>query len=92
MGRTVGELEQVLTPREWSEWRAYELLEPWGYHIENFRAAMGPFEARRIAAAQAGKHSRVRIEDYMRKSPVSTRRKGPVSAESVMAAFAPFIR
>jgi hypothetical protein len=40
LGRTVGELECSLSPRELADWQAYYLLEPWGAWRDNYHAGL----------------------------------------------------
>ena len=85
LGRTVGELDEQLSEREFREWCAFYMLEPWGYEIESFWHAMGPFTALNIAAAQVGKRSRKRLEDFYRSDPL--KRRHWASTEEILAAF-----
>ena len=40
LGKTVQQLLQELSVEEFIEWQAFFSLEPWGFEIENWRAAM----------------------------------------------------
>lgn len=39
LGKTVAQLQTELTKQEFIEWQAFYQLEPWGFDIENWRAA-----------------------------------------------------
>lgn len=40
MGCTIQELQVRMTSQEFTEWRAYSRVEPFGWEIENWRSAM----------------------------------------------------
>ena len=75
LGRSVGELEATVAQPELEEWFAFYQLEPWGYGIESWRAAMGPYVAAQISA---GRRKRYRIEDFM---PELAARRPPVTMD-----------
>lgn len=72
LGRTLGELEGV-SHAELRLWATYYELEPWGYEIENFRAALIAYSARVDAWGSRGKRYPGKLEDFMRASPVRPR-------------------
>lgn len=82
LGRTVGELEETIGHAELLEWFAFYELEPWGAHIEDFRAALGPWVAARIAAGRKGRS--VRLEDFMRRRAEHRRM---ATAEDILGAL-----
>ena len=40
LGRTVEELQQTMTADEFIEWCAFYQIEPWGFEMANWRAAL----------------------------------------------------
>lgn len=54
LGRTVGELEETLSAREFVEWNAYFQIEPFGTHRDNIHAGI---IASAIYNVNRGKHS-----------------------------------
>jgi hypothetical protein len=40
MGYPIAELQERMSSQEFSEWVAYSRIEPWGWEMDNWRAAM----------------------------------------------------
>lgn len=74
-----------MSPAELQTWAAFYELEPWGYHIANFRAALGPFVASKLAHSRAGKRYPGKLEDFIRQPPVQPRKRATPTA--VLAAL-----
>jgi hypothetical protein len=63
-GRTIAELQQVMTHAEFVDWCAYYQIEPWGYEMDNWR--MGVQAA--TTANAAGRKRPLKPADFMPKA------------------------
>lgn len=89
LGKTVGELEATVGNAELQEWFEFYRLEPWGYHIENFWAAMGPWIATRIAAGK--KAGSVRLENFKHKPRGASKVATPEQVYAALGVTPPWL-
>lgn len=86
MGRTIGELEAALTPREFAEWAAFDRLEPIGGRRGDWHAAL---VATTIANVNRGKRRPWRLDEFLLFAgrARSAAAKGRKSAAGAMKAY-----
>lgn len=77
-GRTVAELRAVMSSDEFVDWCAFYTLEPWGYHAENWRAAL-------VCATTANFSGNVKdplqLADFIPGAERQKRRKSPAELQ-----------
>lgn len=66
LGRTVKEMKDSLSQREYLSWQKYWQEEPWGPYRENLHAAL---IAREVRRPQLKKGAKVTLDDFMVISP-----------------------
>ncbi len=79
-----------MSSREFSSWRAYYEIEPWGFGPQEIQSALIAMEASRQTAKHPG---RLRIQDYMVSKLLKLRKPGGSkrqTAEEMMALMKAF--
>lgn len=94
LGKTVGELASQLSFSEFVSWCAFYDLEPWGYHMDNWRSAIQPLVAVQIASKR-GRGREFTLQDFMRKPHPAVEKARPLEdspeafKEMMNASFSP---
>lgn len=78
MGRPVGELQASISSSEFTDWIAFYRLEPWGYDIDNWRAANVA-----VTVAQAA-GAKLKLDDFL---PVRRRATDASAVEAAMQSW-----